>query len=76
MFEDVKELVGQKCTGTTEKYIKVNSLLFIISQLVRDDTHKSYKIPYLAGQKHLLKWSPYSRRYLCKNAIQFYSIVY
>lgn len=34
----------------------VNSLLFVISQLEKADTHKTYKILYFADQKHLLKY--------------------
>lgn len=34
----------------------VNSLLFVISQLDKADTHKTYKILYFADQKHLVKY--------------------
>lgn len=34
----------------------VNSLLFVISNLEKADTHKTYKILYFADQKHLLKF--------------------
>jgi uncharacterized phage-associated protein len=34
----------------------VNSLLFVINNLVKADTHKTYKILYFADQKHLLKY--------------------
>jgi uncharacterized phage-associated protein len=34
----------------------VNSLLFVINNLEKADTHKVYKILYFADQKHLLKY--------------------
>lgn len=34
----------------------INSLLFVVSHLVKADTHKTYKILYFADQKHLLKY--------------------
>ena len=34
----------------------VNSLLFVVYQLEKADTHKTYKILYFADQKHLLKY--------------------
>ena len=34
----------------------VNSLLFVINNLEKADTHKTYKILYFADQKHLLKY--------------------
>ena len=34
----------------------VNSLLFVVSQLEKADTHKTYKILYFADQKHLLRY--------------------
>jgi uncharacterized phage-associated protein len=34
----------------------VNSLLFVINNLKKADTHKTYKILYFADQKHLLKY--------------------
>lgn len=34
----------------------VNSLLFVINNLIKADTHKTYKILYFADQKHLLKY--------------------
>ncbi|MBS9767988.1 MAG: SocA family protein [Flavobacteriaceae bacterium] len=34
----------------------VNSLLFVVSNLEKADTHKTYKILYFADQKHLLKY--------------------
>lgn len=34
----------------------VNSLLFVVSQLDKADTHKTYKILYFADQKHLIKY--------------------
>lgn len=34
----------------------VNSLLFVVNQLEKADTHKTYKILYFADQKHLLRY--------------------
>lgn len=34
----------------------VNSLLFVVNNLEKADTHKTYKILYFADQKHLLKY--------------------
>jgi uncharacterized phage-associated protein len=34
----------------------VSSLLFVINNLEKADTHKTYKILYFADQKHLLKY--------------------
>ncbi len=34
----------------------VNSLLFVVKNLKKADTHKIYKILYFADQKHLLKY--------------------
>jgi uncharacterized phage-associated protein len=34
----------------------VNSLLFVVNNLEKADTHKIYKILYFADQKHLLKY--------------------
>jgi len=34
----------------------VNSLLFVINNLDKADTHKTYKILYFADQKHLVKF--------------------
>ncbi|WP_029270607.1 Panacea domain-containing protein [Flavobacterium sp. KJJ] len=34
----------------------INSLLFVVNQLEKADTHKTYKILYFADQKHLLKY--------------------
>ena len=34
----------------------VNSLLFVVTNLEKADTHKTYKILYFADQKHLLKY--------------------
>ncbi len=34
----------------------VNSLLFVINNLEKADTHKTYKILYFADQKHLLRY--------------------
>ena len=34
----------------------VNSLLFVIENLEKADTHKTYKILYFADQKHILKY--------------------
>ena len=34
----------------------VNSLLFVVSNLEKADTHKTYKILYFADQKHLAKY--------------------
>lgn len=34
----------------------VNSLLFVVTNLEKADTHKTYKILYFADQKHLVKY--------------------
>jgi len=34
----------------------INSLLFVVNQLEKADTHKTYKILYFADQKHLFKY--------------------
>ena len=34
----------------------LNSLLFVVNNLEKADTHKTYKILYFADQKHLLKY--------------------